>query len=138
VPTLVESVSEWFRGLFGGKQTASASGNRAAGGRAAASRTSRRRSGSSEDVASFVTSLRDVVPDFDRYARAAGDDAAAGALRDVYAALPQTGKPSRASVARHFLVSRARAAGSDEDATLLTRLSERQVVHVARRAGIPI
>jgi hypothetical protein len=85
-----------------------------------------------------MTSLRDVSPDFDRYARAAGDEAAASALRDVYAALPQTGKPSRAAVARRFLAAKARAAGSEEDATLLTRLSERQVVHVARRAGIPI
>jgi hypothetical protein len=79
-----------------------------------------------------------VSPDFDRYARLAGDQSASTALRDVYAALPQTGKPSRAAVARRFLVEKATDAGSEEDATFLARLSERQIVQVARRAGIPI
>ena len=84
----------------------------------------------------FMEALCHVSPDFQRYCKIAGDDAAEAAVRSVYAALPATGKVSRTAVAREFLVRLAEDDGAD--AQTIGRLSDRQLAIVARRAGVAI
>lgn len=92
----------------------------------------------SDDFWAFAEALREVSPDFDRYCRVTDDDAAGPALRAVYALLPQTGKVSRVAVMRRYLAQRARTDDEPDDAALIARLSERQLIQLARRAGMPV
>ena|SRR5688572_27415130 len=119
---MISRLTGWVNGLFG-RRTEDAAG-------------------ASGDVAelleTFRAALRAVSPDFERYSKLAGDDAAESAARTVYAALPVTGKVSRTAVAREVLVRLADGDEEEEDAEALSRLSDRQLAIVARRAGMPI
>jgi hypothetical protein len=153
---VLDRVRGWLGSLFGrGGQSGNAprGGRGAAGGGAGGGRSGRVASKSaparrgaiagsggktSDDFWAFVDAVREVSADFDRYCRVAGDDAAAAGVRAVYATLPQTGKASRAAAIRRYLVNKARDGHSEDDAGLLAKLSERQVLQLARRAGMPI
>ncbi|HET7769681.1 MAG TPA: hypothetical protein VFN74_12970 [Chloroflexota bacterium] len=119
---MLGKIGDWLGGLFGRKQSAESelSGDAA------------------EQLATFQEALCAVSPDFQRYARLAGDDAAEGAVRSVYAALPPTGKVSRTAVARDFLLRLAQEAEDEDGAQAIAALSDRQVAIVARRAGVAI
>ena len=91
-----------------------------------------------EQLETFQQALCAVSPDFQRYARLAGDDVAEAAVRSVYAALPATGKVSRTAVAREFLVRLADEDDAEDDAETISGLSDRQLAIVARRAGVAI
>jgi hypothetical protein len=119
---MLGKLGEWMSRLFGSRRAASTeqSGDTA------------------EQLATFQEALCHVSPDFQRYARIAGDDAADAALRSVYAALPATGKVSRTAVAREFLLRMAQEAEDEADAQTISGLSDRQLAIVARRAGVAI
>ena len=119
---MLGKLSGWLGRLFGRKGGAAAE----IGGDAA------------EQLATFQEALEAVSPDFARYRRLAGDEAAEAAVRSVYAALPPTGKVSRTAVAREFLVRLAQEGEDDADAQTLGELSDRRLAIVARRAGVAI
>lgn len=118
---MLDRLTGWLGGLFG---------RRPGSGAAAAS---------DDDLAgTFLEALREVSPDFDRYCRIAGDEAAEAAARTVYAGLPPTGRAGRSAVVRELLIRLAEGAGDEDDVETLSSLSERQLAITARRAGIPI
>ena len=119
---MLDRLSGWVSGLLGRRpaSAAAASGD------------------TSALVGTFEEALRTVSPDFERYCRLAGDEAAETAARSVYAALPITGKVSRTAVARELLVRLAGESEDEEDVKTLSGLSDRQIAIVARRAGVPI
>ena len=119
---MLGKIADWLGGLFGRKQSA---GPELSGDAA-------------EQLTTFQEALCAVSPDFQRYARLAGDAAAEAAVRSVYAVLPPAGKVSRTAVAREFLRRLAQEAEDEDDAQAITRLSDRQVAIVARRAGMAI
>lgn len=89
-------------------------------------------------LSTFQEALRAVSPDYERYCRLAGDEAAETASRSVYAALPITGKVSRTAVARELLVRLASESEDEDDVKTISGLSDRQIAIVSRRAGVPI
>jgi len=101
------------------------------------SRTSGGTGNAGADRDLFFIALCEIVPDFDRYARAAGD-AAEDAVPHVFATLPPTGRGGRSAVVRRYLSKRAAESDDDEDQALIERLSEKQLALVARRARVPI
>ena len=119
---MLDRLTGWLGGLLGRK----------AGGPAGAS------ADTTGELGTFLEALCAVSPDFARYRKLEGDEAAEAALRSVYAALPATGKVSRIEVAREFLVRLADEDDEETDAETISRLSERQLAIVARRAGVPI
>ena len=119
---MLGKIGGWLGGLFGRKSSAAPELSGDAG----------------EQLATFEAALCTVSPDFQRYARLAGEDAAEAAVRSVYAALPITGKVSRTAVAREFLLRLAREAEDEEDVQTISALSDRQLAIVARRAGVAI
>ena len=119
---MLTRLTGWVNGLFGRRRADGGGG-----------------SGDADDLLeTFQAALRAVSPDFERYCKLAGDDVAENAARTVYAALPVTGKVSRTAVARELLVRLADESEDDADAETLSRLSDRQLAIVARRAGVPI
>ena len=119
---MLDRLTSWLGGVFGRRSSASAAASGDVSG----------------ELATFLEALCAVSPDFQRYRRLEGDEAAATALRTVYAALPVTGKVSRTEVAREFLVRLADEEDGESDAETLSKLSDRQLAIVARRAGVPI
>jgi hypothetical protein len=118
---VLDRLSGWFGGLLG----------RRSGGASA--------SGEADDqLEALAAALRAVSPDFERYGKLAGDEAATEAARTVYAGLQANGKASRSAVVRELLVRLAEEAEDEEDAETFAHLSEREIAIVARRAGIPI
>lgn len=118
---VLDRLSGWFGGLLGRRRA----------GAGAAGQTD-------DQLEAFAAAMRAVSPDFERYAKLAGDEAATDAARTVYAGLQANGKVSRSAVVRELLVRLAEEADDEEDAETLAHLSERQIAIVARRAGIPI
>src|SRR5829696_6531245 len=96
---MLDRLTGWVGGLFG-RRPAGAAG--VSGDTAAL-------------LATFQDALRAVSPDFERYCRLAGDEAAEVAVRSVYAALPATGKVSRTAVARELLVRLAEESEEEAD-----------------------
>ena len=127
---------------FGGRDSGAtgATGTRGAKGPSAASKRGKAsgRGDAGRDGELFLEAMREASPDFERYCRAADDDAVESAMRTVYAALPPTGRGGRTAVVRRFLLKKAAAEGDEDDQSEIERLSEKQLAQVARRAGIPI